>query len=66
LVLPAAKILRAKSLVEAAGGLFRTVQVAGEAADAAGVVRIGSQGVLDVLKEVSGISKTVNACKFLV
>jgi hypothetical protein len=66
LVLPAAKILRAKSLVEAAGGVVMTVQVLGEAADAASVVKIGGQSVLDVLKEASGISKTVDACKFLV
>lgn len=45
---------------------MKVVQTLGNAKDAASVVKIGGQGVLDVLKGVLGVSEVVKACQFLV
>ncbi|CZR59843.1 uncharacterized protein PAC_09737 [Phialocephala subalpina] len=66
LVTPASEILKLKGLIEGAGGAVKVVQTLGNAKDAAGVVKIGGQGVLDVLKGVLGIDSTIKACSFLV
>ncbi|KAF8853088.1 hypothetical protein BDZ45DRAFT_729752 [Acephala macrosclerotiorum] len=54
LVTPASKILKLKDLIEGAGGAMNVVPTLGNAKDATSVVKIGGQGVLDVLKGALG------------
>ncbi|KUJ11868.1 uncharacterized protein LY89DRAFT_688363 [Mollisia scopiformis] len=66
LVGPAAKLLKIKDAAEGAGGAVKIIQTLGNAADAASVVKLGGQGVLNAFKELLGINSAVDACKFLV
>jgi len=63
--IPAARFVEVKRAVAVAGGEVKIIQTLGNATSADEVVKIGGQGVLDGLKELSGMSDLVGKCKFL-
>jgi len=52
LAAPAARFLKVRGLIETARGAVKIIQTLGNARNAADVVKIGGQGVLNVLKDV--------------
>lgn len=66
LAAPAAKIAKVRDLIGGAGGAVKIVQTLGNAKDEASLVKIGGNGMLSAVKELSGIGDVIKDCKFLV